>query len=287
MQNSNPATNITIERDLKLTGKHGRPFLTDIAYSATGSKSPIIIFSHGFKGFKDWGPFNMMALEFAQAGFHFVKFNFAFNGTTLESPCDFIDLDAFGQNNFTHELNDLDVVISWIKNSREIDSDQPIFLLGHSRGGGISILKAHTDSRILAVAGWGSVTSFSKHISISDIRKWKNDGVLYVENARTGQLMPLYVQLYYDFLKNRDLFNIRNAVSAMAKPVLLVHGTDDETIPVSRAREMVQLNTALQLIEVPGSDHAFGASHPMESGTLPPDLKLTIDTTAGFFLKHL
>ena len=37
----------------------------------------------------------------------FVKFNFSHNGTTLESPSDFKDLESFGNNNFSKELYDL------------------------------------------------------------------------------------------------------------------------------------------------------------------------------------
>ena len=44
----------------------------------------------------------------------FVKFNFSHNGTSLDSPTDFIDLKAFGNNNFCIELDDLSCVLEWI-----------------------------------------------------------------------------------------------------------------------------------------------------------------------------
>ena len=50
-----------------------------------------------------------MADRFADAGFVFVKFNLSHNGTTIEHPIDFVDLEAFGNNNFAKELDDLGV----------------------------------------------------------------------------------------------------------------------------------------------------------------------------------
>ena len=48
--------------DITLTSKHGnRKFLADARFIADGHPKPVIIFNHGFKGFKDWGPFNIIA----------------------------------------------------------------------------------------------------------------------------------------------------------------------------------------------------------------------------------
>ncbi len=88
-----------------------------------------------------------MGDKFAKAGFYFVKFNFSYNGTTIEDPDNFADLEAFGQNNFSKELEDLEVVINHFKNQKEVDSNE-IILLGHSRGGGISLVKASENKNI-------------------------------------------------------------------------------------------------------------------------------------------
>jgi dienelactone hydrolase len=266
-----------------ITPSHGRSLLADVAFSSAGKVSPAIIFSHGFKGFKDWGPFNLMARKFAEEGFHFIKYNFAFNGTTIDSPYEFSDLEAFGQNNFSHELEDIDSVINWVQKDLEGLEPKEIFLLGHSRGGGISILKTSLDPRISAIAAWGSVSRFTRYISLSDIRKWKESGVMYVENARTGQMMPLFIQLYEDYYRNRKKFDIHAAVQSMKRPVLLVHGTDDETVPVEHARELTTLNADVDLIEIPYGGHTFGATHPMEAPGLPEQMVLVIEKTIDFY----
>src|SRR5690554_3131053 len=131
-----------ILRDIVIEGKHGKPVVADVFIPESEGPHPVIIFSHGFKGFKNWGPFNIIAAEFAKRSFIFVKINFAFNGTTPSTPEDFTDLNAFGENNFTKELDDLDVTINWImENARQLSIDQnKISLIGHSRGGGISLI---------------------------------------------------------------------------------------------------------------------------------------------------
>ena len=75
---------------------------------------PLVIFCHGFKGFKDFGCWDLVAKAFVEAGLAFVKFNFSYNGTTVDDPLNFGDLEAFGQNNFSIELDDLGAVIDFM-----------------------------------------------------------------------------------------------------------------------------------------------------------------------------
>ncbi len=274
------------QKSIILKGKHGRDFLADITFPNKETQSPVIIFSHGFKGFKDWGPFNEVASFFAEKGFIFLKFNYSFNGTTLENPIDFVDLEAFGNNNFTKELDDLDVVIAWVtENANSLRADlSKLLLVGHSRGGGVSILKGFEDERIRSVATWASVAEFSRHISKPEILYWKTNGVLYIENGRTGQQMPLFIQLYNDYMKNHKRFNIKNAVSHFNKPLLIAHGTLDETVPFSHALELVNLNTTnAKLLEIVSADHTFGAAHPYDILGLPKHFyELVIETDLFF-----
>ena len=131
-------------------------------FMPTNSHAPIILFMHGFNGFKDWGHFDLIAQKFAEAGFCFVKFNTSHNGTTPAEPEAFADAEAFGQNNYTKELYDLKVMIDLILDDRAdlfYGCDQTgVYLIGHSRGGGIVLLQAAEDTRIKAVTTWASVS---------------------------------------------------------------------------------------------------------------------------------
>ncbi|NIR49504.1 hypothetical protein GWO43_13475, partial [candidate division KSB1 bacterium] len=180
-----------IQKNVFVDGLHQKPILVDIYFQANQTPKPVIIFAHGFKGFKDWGHFDLVAREFANQNFAFVKFNFSHNGTTPENPLSFNDLEAFGHNNFSIELDDLKSVMNFILgeksplSSTEITREQ-LYLLGHSRGGGIVILKAREDERVKKIVTWASVNEFGKFWPEETIEEWKENGVLFVENARTG-----------------------------------------------------------------------------------------------------
>ena len=105
---------MTITQNIAVKGQHNKPIVTDLFFKQNTDKKPVVIFCHGYKGFKDWGAWNIMAEAFANAGLFFVKFNFSHNGGTLEQPIDFPDLEAFGNNTYTKELDDLESVLNWL-----------------------------------------------------------------------------------------------------------------------------------------------------------------------------
>ena len=117
-----------IEKNIILNRTDKKPLLIDTFYSESKTDQPIVVFCHGYKGFKDWGAWNRMARLFADAGYFFIKFNFSHNGGTLSQPIDFPDLEAFGKNNYTKELDDLGSVLDWVSNNTQfknsIDSKQ-------------------------------------------------------------------------------------------------------------------------------------------------------------------
>ena len=82
-----------IIKNFSIEGKHQKPIVTDVFYNETHQPKKVVIFCHGYKGFKDWGAWNLMAEAFANAGFFFIKFNFSHNGGC---PCWWYDTYAKG-----------------------------------------------------------------------------------------------------------------------------------------------------------------------------------------------
>jgi dienelactone hydrolase len=251
--------NFTIKSSL-----HDLPILASVSYLKKDIPKPVIIFSHGFKGFKDWGHFPLVARWFAAQGFAFVRFNFSHNGTTPEEPADFANLDNFGKNNFSIELHDLDDVINWVEaNSDEHQFDkEKIYLIGHSRGGGISIIKGSEDVRIKKIVTWASVADFESRMKVDGFEEWKKTGVTYIPNARTNQNMPLYFQFYEDLDRNRERLLIKKAAKKLNKPFLIVHGTEDDTVSINEANALHQWVAGSRLCLIENADHAFNATHP-------------------------
>ena len=156
--------------------------------------------------------------------FFFLKFNFSHNGGTIEQPIDFPDLNAFGENNFIKELNDLDAVISWItsaenKYSNEMNT-QDIILIGHSRGGGIVTIKASEDNRVTKVITLAGASDYKSRFPTGDeLAYWRKEGVAYIENARTKQQMPHFIQFYDNFMENEDRLTISKLLKKLLFPI--------------------------------------------------------------------
>lgn len=276
--------------DFVLSPPHGRKFSADARFIADAISKPVVIFVHGFKGFKDWGCWNLMADYFAEAGFAFIKLNLSHNGATLESQ-DLVDMEAFGNNNFSLEMTDLDTLLNYLFSEactfrQEINNDK-IGIIGHSRGGGLVLLKAAEEPRIKAIATWAAVSSMNPGYGEEILTKWKTEGVLYNLNTRTNVQMPLYYQLYEDFAANQERFDVKLAASVLTQPLLLVHGDNDTVVPVEKAYELKKANEKAQLYIVPEANHAFGGMHPFTSAELPADLLKVVSETVSFFQKNL
>ncbi len=63
-----------------LTGSREKIILGDNTYDDSNTKPEVILFIHGFKGFKDWGAHNLVAEFFASRGYRFLKFNLSHSG---------------------------------------------------------------------------------------------------------------------------------------------------------------------------------------------------------------
>jgi len=272
------------------TTKHQKPLTYDVRYPENGTPKPVILFIHGFKGFKDWGYFNLMADTFAEAGFVFVKINLSHNGTTPDAPVDFADLEAFGQNNFSIELDDVGLLLDHILSAdfevpeEEIDKEQ-LMLVGHSRGGGLALLKASEDTRIRAVVTMAAVSDWEARWPKDVLQQWKEAGVQHIPNSRTGQIMPLYYQIVEDYYRFRDRLHLPKAIKRLKVPVLAFHGTEDETVPLSMAEDLQKWNNYVRLEILEGANHTFGGGHPYPEDHLPAAVRHIIDTSVVFFKK--
>ncbi len=275
-----------IRKNKILTSENKKPILYDVYYNEFEKPQPIVIFCHGYKGFKDWGAWHLVAEAFAEAGFCFVKFNFSHNGGTVEQPIDFPDLNAFAENNFSLELEDLDRVLNEVENGNinlpKVIST--ISLIGHSRGGGIVLIKAEEDSRVDKVVTWASVSDFKARFNedSEEFEMWKNTGISYVENSRTKQMLPHNFQFYKDFKQNEERYTISRAVKNLKIPQLIVHGSEDPTVSEKEAKAIHSWNSNSKLKIIEGADHVFNAKHPWEENSLPEHLEKAVTATINF-----
>lgn len=269
------------KENIVISNAQTREFLADAFYPEKEGKLPLVIFVHGYKGYKDWGAWDLMGEKFAEAGFFFVKFNFSHNGTTVNDPHHFADLEAFGNNNYSKELSDLGAVIDYFIKHEKVD-DHKIILIGHSRGGGISIIKTCEDERINGLVTLASVDTLDRFPKNEAFDQWKNEGVYYVVNGRTRQEMPHYYQFYEDYEKDIHRFDVERATEMAKAHFLIIHGTQDESVSVKNAEHLHLLHPNSELYLIEKADHTFGAKEPWEKEALPKDLEDVVDRSIKF-----
>lgn len=274
------------EKNIIIPNAETRDFLADAYYPEGKGKWPLVLFAHGYKGYKDWGAWQLMCQTIAEAGFFTVKFNFSHDGTTLENPSEFGDLEAFGNNNFTKELSDYHAVINYFADHPMVDPEK-IIIIGHSRGAGISVIQAYEDPRVKALVSMAGVSHFGYRFpSQQRLEDWEREGVFYSENKRTGQQMPHFYQFYEDYKANEDRFNIQYAVQHVGKPFLIIEAGADETVKANESELLHQWAKDSDYVKIEGAGHTFGAKEPWQSPEMPEQLEMATDEIIKFLQSH-
>ncbi len=248
---------------------------------------PCVIFIHGFKGFKDWGFVPYLAEDFSQCGFFVITFNFSHNGVG-NSLTEFDELEKFAKNTISREVEELGLVVNSYKNAIFTSNvSEKVGILGHSRGGGVSLILASQKSEISAVAVWASISKFDRYTE-KQIDSWKKDGFTEVLNSRTNQMMKLGIELLNDIEANKhDLLSIEKAVRNLNKPLFIAHGDQDTSVPFVEAEEIYSWadKDLTTFLEIPAAGHTFDVAHPFNGSNSKFDLLLT--KTNSFFQKYL
>ncbi len=249
--------------------------------------APCLIFVHGFKGFKDWGFGPYLAEYFASKGFFVITFNFSHNGIG-ENLTEFTEPEKFAENTFSLEIKELsDLIDSYLNGIFGASNNNKIGILGHSRGGAITLLTAGKFENVKAVAVWASVANLDRY-SQRQKENWRKKGAFEVINSRTKQKMKLNVTLLDDLEKNKDgSLNIQKAVNKLHKPLLIAHGEQDLAVPIEEGEMLYNWSdkSSSELFKIPAAGHTFDIKHPFEGSNRKFDT--LINKTELFFKKHL
>lgn len=257
----------------------------DLHFSKNQEDQPLVIYAHGINGFKDWGGMDLVAKAFAENGLAFLKFNFSHNGTTPENPEEFVDLQAYGQDNYGKRQYDLKQVMDFASSEQLPVKATDLFLLGHSRGGTDAILYVVRDPRVKRLITWAAVSEATtpwRKWDSDTMAEWKEQGVHYLENKRTNQKLPLYYQLFEDYKANKSKYDVEKAAQALAIPWLICHGSDDESVFVKDAYDLKSWGEMAQVKIVANTGHTFGRSHPWSQPELPPETRELVQATVDF-----
>lgn len=258
--------------------------------SADDAHAPWVIVCHGFKGFRAWGFFPWLCDQLAQAGFHALRIDFSHNGV---EEADFDRLDLFAVDSPSRHQEDLQAVLAEVErmcrahgapeaSAAGVAAPGPwIALVGHSRGGADVLLCAARDPRVRAVVTLAATADLSRGFELSE-ETLRRVGYIPVPNARTGQTMPV-TRLFIDDSARHDVVGAARALAD--RPLLLIHGSDDEAVPVDDAHRLAAAHGSAELLVIDHARHTFGGVHPFATPTR--DLETVADRMIAFLGRTL
>lgn len=199
-----------------------------------GNGNRIVVIGHGVTGNKDRPALIALAEGLAEAGISALRFSFSGNG---DSEGEFTD------STITKEVADLGSVLDALE-------DYKICYVGHSMGGAVGVLRAAIDERIevlVSLAGMVHTNEFAQR-EFGDATPDKG----FMWDEPDCPLSQTYVN---------DMASIESVAKQASKfggPWLLVHGTEDDIVPIQDSIDILQYaNEPTELLELPGVDHVF------------------------------
>lgn len=233
-----------------------------------GEPTCAVFFCHGFKGYKDYGFIPVLGDRLARAGCVVHRFNFSHSGMG-ERVETFERTDLFEQDTWNKQVEDLSAVLQAVRagDLPGTPPDLPVVLLGHSRGGTTCLLAAgrlFRDGREPEPAG--VCTMSAPHVSCSfgpgDRQVLLSEGRLRTPSARTGQDLYVGASWLREQMEQPDEHDVITLCGYITCPVLVVHGTEDPTVPYDAADRLAGAcpDGAAALIE--GADHVYNTPNP-------------------------
>jgi dipeptidyl aminopeptidase/acylaminoacyl peptidase len=207
------------------------------------SPQPAVCICHGIPAAaynpNERGGYTELAARFCQAGFVAMTFNFRGCGPSQGN------IDMVG---WTHDLT---AAIDFLDLLPEVDS-RKICLLGSSGGAAVSVCVAATDRRVAAVALLACPAEFDfLHAGFtpeSIIGQFRSIGIIKDEG------FPQSVDDWLDgFRKSAP---IKYVDKIAPRPLLIIHGDVDETVPVEHAEKLyARAGNPKEKVIIPGGAH--------------------------------
>lgn len=263
----------------------GRALNGEVDRPRDGDSHPVIVITHGFKGFMEWGFFPYLAELLASRGFAVIRYNTS--GAGMRPGDELVtNEEAFANATFSNDIEDLLAIVTAVQEILgEHGRADRIGLFGHSRGGGATIIAAgEMDPAPRAMVTWASIASFDR-IPEPDKQTWREQGWLPVVNSRTKQLLRIDRSVLEDLETNRERLDIEASAREIHTPWLIVHGDDDTSVSVTDARTIAAAAPNAEKLEMVKGGHTFGARHPFQGPT--PMLIEAMNATQTWFLRYL
>lgn len=250
------------------------------------SSAPCLIFVHGFKGFKDWGFVPYLSNFFVENGYCVITFNFSHNGIGKDK-FELSEMDKFAKNTISLEVSELSEIIDSYKSGFFGEAFGKIGIIGHSRGSAVALLSSLKNKEVISYCLWGAIAKLDRYTERQK-KEWREKGFIEVINSRTNQMMRLNVEILDDIEKiisSSD--NIETAIKRLNKPLLIIHGEQDLTVPPAEGEQLYKWSNKdlTKFVQIPNTGHTFDIVHPFAGSNSKFDIVLK--ETLNFFDQHL
>lgn len=201
-----------------------------------------IILGHCFTCSRYTRILHEISLTLVDKGFKVLRFDFSGNG---QSEGD------FSQSFYSKQIAEMKTAASFMS----AEGVSWIGLAGHSMGAVVALLAAGEMDSVKAVctlAAKASALITTHFLSQSQIQELQQTGrVHFISRGRN-------LELTKNFFVDAEKYDLSSILASLPQPLLVVHGDQDEIIPVEDAYKLHQykpVNTDLAII--PGADHMF------------------------------
>jgi len=220
-------------------GEYG---LAGVFHSPNEKPSACVIACHGFYSSKDSEKYVRIGRRFCGEGLAVLRFDFRGCG---ESG------GLFEETSLTGRIEDLESALDFV----EEQGYESVGVMGSSLGGTVSILTAAKDKRVKALVTWATPC--------------------YLNELFRGEVIQGFEKLRQDVSK----YDVVKAVKEVHCPVLIVHGSLDEQVPLSHANILYDNANEPRDVEIiEGADHRL---------TNPIHRRRAVELTLDWFKKYL
>ena len=223
---------------LRLHGKLDLP-------TAHPEKLPLVILIHGFTGHMEERHITAVAEAILKAGCACLRF----------------EMYGHGQSDGRFEdhtiLKWLSQALAIVDYARSLDFTTDLYLCGHSQGGLTVMLTAGLKHDLIK-----GLIPLSPATSILDgARKGEVLGFCFDPDHIPDEVChPEWYDgrsLTGNYLRAAQFLHVEEAIHRFDGPVLLIHGDQDESVPLSCSTEAAAMYKNARLVVIPGDDHCY------------------------------
>lgn len=137
--------------------------------------------------------------------------------------------------------------------------ETPVTLIGSSLGGLTAAWLGQkywqVQRLVLLAPAFGFLEHWLPKLGEIQLQEWQRSGYLPVYHYGKGSSLPLH----YKFLEDANLYQEIQLTRPV--PTLILHGRQDEVIPIKSSRDYASIRPWVQLVEL-DSDHALADAMP-------------------------